>query len=62
MILCVGLDVLGMPLTEQFVHRPERMIAVAGGPIGEPITASLVAIVLAHEEGGQKGVPVGARV
>ena len=30
---------LACRLTERHVHRPERVIAIAGGHIGEPITA-----------------------
>jgi probable selenium-dependent hydroxylase accessory protein YqeC len=60
-VVSLGLDVLGGPLTEQFVHRPERVVSLAGGTIGEPITAALVALVLAHEDGGRKNIPPGAR-
>ena len=53
---------LGKPLTEEFVHRPERVAAVTGLSPGEPIEAEHIAEVLASAEGGRKGVPDGADV
>jgi probable selenium-dependent hydroxylase accessory protein YqeC len=58
----VGADVLGAPLDADHVHRPELVGALSGVPIGTPITPAIVARVLAHPEGGRKGVPPGARV
>ncbi len=57
----VGLDVIGQPLDGGWVHRPERVAALAGLSPGEPITPEAVARVLLHAEGGRKGVPAGAR-
>ena len=58
----VGADVFGRPLDGQHVHRPELVSALSGAPLGTPITPEIVARVLAHPEGGRKGVPAGARV
>lgn len=58
----VGVDVLGQPLDERHVHRPERVAALAGVPPGTVITSALVARVLAHPQGGAKGRPPGARL
>jgi molybdenum cofactor cytidylyltransferase len=58
----VGADVFGTPLDEAHVHRPELVAALSGAPLGAPITPEIVARVLAHREGGCKGVPPGARV
>jgi probable selenium-dependent hydroxylase accessory protein YqeC len=58
----VGADVLGKRLHADHVHRPELVSALSGAPMGSPITPEIVARVLAHAEGGRKGVPVGARV
>ncbi len=58
----VGADVLGQPLDADHVHRPEIVSALSGAPLGTPITPQIVARVLAHPEGGRKGVPAGARV
>lgn len=58
----VGADVFGKPLDADHVHRPELVGALTGAPMGTPITPAIVAGVLAHSEGGRKGVPAGARV
>jgi molybdenum cofactor cytidylyltransferase len=58
----VGADVLGQPLDADHVHRPERISALTGAPLGTSITPEIVAGVLAHPAGGLKGVPSGARV
>lgn len=57
----VGLDVVGQPLDQGSVHRPERVAALAGLVQGAPITPAAVASVLLHPQGGRKGVPAGAR-
>jgi molybdenum cofactor cytidylyltransferase len=56
-----GVDVLGNPLTGDFVHRPEVVAALAGAEVGAPVDADLVARVLLDERGGRKGLPAGAR-
>ena len=58
----VGADVFGKTLDAEHVHRPELVSALGGAPLGTPITPQIVARVLAHSEGGRKGVPAGARV
>lgn len=58
----VGADVFGKPLDADHVHRPELVAALSGAPLGTPVTPEIVARVLAHPEGGRKGVPAGARV
>lgn len=61
-VVVVGADVLGKPLDGEHVHRPELVSALSGARPGTPITPEIVARVLAHPEGGRKGVPAGARV
>ena len=61
-VAVVGADVLGKPLTAEHVHRPELVSALGGLPLGSVITPELVARVVAHPEGGRKGVPPRARV
>lgn len=61
----VSASVVGEPLDEGLVHRPERVVAVARAAgldvsIGDPITAELVGTVLASPDGGLRGVPDGA--
>jgi len=58
----VGADVFGKILDADHVHRPELVSALSGAPLGAPITPEIVARVLAHPEGGRKGVPLSARV
>jgi probable selenium-dependent hydroxylase accessory protein YqeC len=59
--------VVGEPLTETLVHRPERVVDVARGAgldvaIGDTVTPELVGTVLASPAGGLAGVPDGACV
>ena len=53
---------LGKPLTEEFVHRPERVAAVTGLSLGDSIEVDHIADVLASAEGGRKDVPADADV
>jgi len=61
-IVCVGLDVLGKPLNELYVHRPEIVARLARTELGEPVTMETILRVLVHDEGGRKGLPEGARL
>jgi molybdenum cofactor cytidylyltransferase len=61
-LVLVGADVFGQMLDAEHVHRPELVSALSGAALGTPITPEIVARVLAHPEGGRKGVPAGARV
>lgn len=54
--------VVGEPLDEELVHRPEQVAAVAGVDVGDEITPDVVGRVLASPEGGVAGVPDGATV
>lgn len=54
--------VVGKPLDERWVHRPERVGAIAGLDEGDVIEADDVGQVLASERGGRKAVPESARV
>ncbi|MDQ7028711.1 MAG: selenium cofactor biosynthesis protein YqeC [Ardenticatenia bacterium] len=58
----VGVDAVGRPLDGNHVHRPERVMALTGALPGVPVSAELVARVLAHPKGGAKGRPPGARL
>ncbi len=57
----VGIDVLGLPLTDEFVHRAARVGELAGVDVGKEVTPEIVARVLAHPLGGLKRLPAGAR-
>ncbi|MEF8839576.1 MAG: selenium cofactor biosynthesis protein YqeC [Haloarculaceae archaeon] len=54
--------VVGKPLTDEHVHRAERVTDVAGRSPGERIRAEDVGRVLASEAGGRKDAPEGATV
>lgn len=57
-----GLDILGKPLHEDYVHRVEQVMALTGLKPGEIIQAEHVARVLANKAGLLKGRPETARV
>jgi len=52
--------VVGTPLGDDRVHRPERVEEITGLESGDPIRSDDVAAVLASDRGGLKGVPDGA--
>ncbi|WP_276257636.1 selenium cofactor biosynthesis protein YqeC [Haloglomus litoreum] len=54
--------VVGEPLDEAHVHRPERVAAVTGREVGAELTADDVATVLASADGGLRNVPGEATV
>ncbi len=56
----IGAGVLGRPLDERSVHRPEIVAQVAGAEIGDEVTPELAAKVLMSADGGRKGVPESA--
>lgn len=53
----VGLDVLGKPLTAEFVHRPELVASIGEAAPGSLVTTALVAGIIAHPAGPTKGKP-----
>lgn len=56
----VGVQALGRRLDAGGVHRPERVRALTGAGEGAEVSPGLIAQVLAHPDGGRKGVPEGA--
>jgi probable selenium-dependent hydroxylase accessory protein YqeC len=56
------LTVLGKPLAEEHVHRPELVAELTGAAVSEPVTVEMIATVLSHPRGGLKGLPERARV
>ncbi len=57
-----GVRVVGKPLDEEYVHRPERVGQLTEKEQGESIMPADVATVLTSDRGGWKDVPAGARV
>jgi molybdenum cofactor cytidylyltransferase len=60
-ILVAGLAALGKPLTEAWVHRPQRFAELSGCPLAETITSEAILRLLSHPLGGRKGIPATAR-
>ena len=58
----VDLDVLGKPLTDEYVHRATLAAELLGVTEGVAVTAEMVARLVAHPQGGLKGAPAEARV
>ncbi len=58
----VGMDVMGKPLTDQYVYGADVIHRLTGYPLGDPISPRLVAAVLMHPQLGMKNVPLQARV
>lgn len=51
----VSVRAVGLPLTAQHAHRPERIAAITGARVDAPITAEHVARLIAAQEGLFKG-------
>ncbi len=60
-ITVVNRRILGQPLTEALVHRPERVAELTGLMLGEPITPAVVGTVLTHRQTYLPKIPAGAR-
>lgn len=61
LIAVIGLDGLGVPLTEDRVFRPYQYTRLTGLPMGKIVTAESVCTVLMHPKGIMKGCPATAR-
>lgn len=60
-IVVAGLQGLGKPLTEEWVHRPEIFALLSRLPVGAKINPEALARVLSHPAGGLKNIPPSAR-
>lgn len=58
----VSTHVVGKPLSEEYVHRPERVADLTGLDLGETIEAEDVATVMTSRDGGRKNVPEAAEL
>ncbi len=61
LVMVFAADILGKPISDQYVHRLDRVVRCARQPYGSRITASTVVRVLSHPEGGRKRMPKEAR-
>jgi probable selenium-dependent hydroxylase accessory protein YqeC len=62
LIPIVGIDALGKPLNGETAFRPERIAALTGARLGDPITPQLIAMLITHPQGLCKGAPQKARI
>ena len=60
-ITVVNCEILGRPLTDALVHRPERVAELTGLHLGDPITPQAVGTVLTHPDTYAAKIPAGAR-
>ena len=60
-ITVVNGEILGQPLTDTLVHRPERVAELTGLNLGDPITPQAVGTVLTHPDTYVPKIPAGAR-
>ena len=60
-VVSAGLSGLGMKLSKESVHRPERFSKLSGLSIGEKIKFDSLVQILVHEEGSLKGIPSGKK-
>lgn len=61
-VVVASVQAVGKPLDAATAHRPKRVAALTDTAVGDPITPETVGQVLAHEDGGLKGVPTNAQV
>jgi probable selenium-dependent hydroxylase accessory protein YqeC len=62
LVAVASVGVVGQPLDDAHVHRPERVASITGLDIGDEIDAAAMGTVLASPEGGMKQVPDRASV
>lgn len=61
-VIVVGLNCVGLPLDEQYVHRPERVAALSGLRFGAPLTVEAIARVVSHPDSYTRTFPSGVRI
>jgi len=61
-VIVIGADVLGRPLSDQVVHRLEPFKRITGLNDGETITYDAILKLLTHHEGFLKDLPLTAQV
>ena len=60
-VVVAGIDAVGRSISDA-AHRPERVAALVGRALEDPVRPVDMARVLGDPEGGCRGVPIGARV
>lgn len=57
----IGLDALGKPITDQYVHRPGLFCSITGKKMGEPIDRKCLIHLILSQDGLFKGAPQGCK-
>lgn len=57
---CIGLSILGDPVSDNVVHRLPEFIAVTGAKLNEPLSENHLIRLIRHPHGLFKGTPNGA--
>ncbi len=60
-VALVGIDVLGKPLDEHFVHRPRKLSELLNRPLGSTIRIDDIATLMAHPKGYFHNAPPTAK-
>lgn len=60
-IYVVGLNAIGKPLNDEYVHRPEIFSQLTNLEINETVTSEAIVKMLAHSQGGLKNIPQHAK-
>ncbi|MFN2237659.1 MAG: selenium cofactor biosynthesis protein YqeC [Anaerolineales bacterium] len=60
-VVVIGLSVIGKPLSEEWVFRPELFADITGLKAGESITPKAIVKAMTHPDGGMKNIPLNAR-
>ncbi len=61
-IVVIGIDCLGKPVNDQYVHRPEIFSELTGTEPESPVTVENVATILFHKQGYLKSVGRNSRI
>lgn len=56
-VIVVGLDVIGKPANDQWVHRLDRFLEISGAAMGEAVTWTHIMRLLTHDNGFSKAIP-----
>jgi probable selenium-dependent hydroxylase accessory protein YqeC len=57
----IGLDALGKPITDQYVHRPSLFCSITGKKMGDTIDRKCLIHLILSQDGLFKDVPQGCR-
>jgi molybdenum cofactor cytidylyltransferase len=61
-VVCVGLNGIGLPMDRDHVHRPEIVAELARQDPGSIVTTTTIASILLNPDGGLKNIPPKARI